>query len=55
MWYINSNGLTQPIDNIMQLIKTINFSETKPLFAFTEWAEHGKKIDSDIQFNHNKL
>jgi GR25 family glycosyltransferase involved in LPS biosynthesis len=53
--FINSNGLKEPIDNTMQKNTNINYFECKPLLAFTEWAENGKQIDSDIQFNFDSL
>ena len=53
--YICKNGIKYPIDNLMLMVNDVLHCEIKPLITFSEWAEHSKKVDSDIQYDHNGL
>lgn len=56
--YIKNNGIKHGIDYMMKMayIKSLNENklnvlEIQPFIVFSDWAEMGTKIDSDIQFN----
>ena len=53
--YIEKNGIKEPIDNLMISAQEVNSYETKPFLAFSDWAEHGKKVDTDIQFEFDSI
>ena len=53
--YIEKNGIKIPIDNLMGIVQEVNQFEVKPFLAFSDWAEHDKIVDSDIQYDHNSL
>jgi hypothetical protein len=53
--YIIKNGIKHPIDNLMAMANEVSQNEIKPLIMFSDWAEHSKKVDSDIQYDHNGL
>jgi GR25 family glycosyltransferase involved in LPS biosynthesis/glycosyltransferase involved in cell wall biosynthesis len=46
--YVNDNGITEAIDSLVKC-PSIEFYESIPHIAHTEWNENGKKIDTDIQ------
>ena len=53
--YIIKNGIKHPIDNLMLMVDDIDHKEIRPLITFSDWAERNKKVDSDIQYDHNGL
>lgn len=53
--YINKNGIKHGIDYLNKIIPNLENYECQPQLVFSEWNENGKKIDSDIQNNYDKI
>jgi GR25 family glycosyltransferase involved in LPS biosynthesis len=47
--YINENGIRHGIDFHFKILQNLLAYECQPQIVFSEWNEHGKHIDSDIQ------
>lgn len=53
--YISNNGITHGIDYLVKLVPGLRCYETRPHLVFADWAENGKKVDTNIQYDYNNL
>jgi len=53
--YIKVNGIKHGIDYLMKIANEVQCYECQPHLSFSDWNEGGKKIDTDIQNNSDRL
>jgi len=53
--YISKNGIKHGIDYLFKIYDEIKCYECQPQIVFSVWNENGKKIDSNIQHDHDSI
>ena len=54
--YIDIHGIKHGIDYLMKIANNgLECYETQPHLALADWNESGKQIDTDIQFDYNRI